>query len=462
MGWYPPSIFAQLAVILALFITFVYIYQSDRQAYILKWGISWGLWVLKLLSDIWAAANAGPLSQVVNHACWLAASLYLILGTMEFAQKRMPRAWALGTAMAAVWAAASPVTNLSLSWQTVPLFLFLGAQLAWAGVVLLQSRAAGSDRYMIGVPLILWGIHMADFPLLAGVTWFEPWGYNLATLLAMLVAFGSLVAYYRRIRQELSDSRDEVLRAESARRQLVADVSHDLRTPITSIQGYVEALLDGVVENPQERSRFLELIHRRVLGLNRLIQDLFDLAELESRQVTFKLEPVAVGELLQQAYDRWLVDATKAGLNLRLSHPPVCEGLVTVDRDRMDEVFANLLANAMHHTPAGGTITIGCEQTSGRPEVTFSVQDTGTGIAGEDLPHVFDRFYRGGKPDRDGAESHGLGLAIAKEIIEAQRGRVGVESTPSRGTTFRFTLPLSSWAEFKADGRNGWTDRKIG
>jgi len=223
---------------------------------------------------------------------------------------------------------------------------------------------------------------------------------------------------------------------ENSRRELIANVSHDLRTPLTSIRGYVEGLRDGVAQEPDKIKRYLDVIYDKTLSLDRLISDLFQLSQLDAGQLEMKPEWVGATELLEQIAQRFRSDVEGAGLNMLIDVPGGLP-LVKVDRDRIEQALSNIIQNAVKYTPAGGTISF---RVSGGPEVLVEVADTGEGINQEDLPMIFERLYRGEKSRSRQSGGTGLGLAIAKQIIEAHGGKIWAESEKGQGSRFYLTL----------------------
>ena len=218
---------------------------------------------------------------------------------------------------------------------------------------------------------------------------------------------------------------------ETRRRQLLADVTHELRTPLSVIQANLEALIDGLYPIDDAHLRPV-LEETKVMA--RLLDDLQTLSTAEAGVLTLHREPTDPGNLIDAAVHAFTAQAEEAGIRLERSGADSLSE-IEVDRLRIGEVLSNLLSNALRHTPAGGGIVVGARATD--DGVEFSISDTGTGIAEEHLPHVFDRFSRA--PDSPGA---GLGLTIAKTLVEAHGGRIRAESGPV-GTTFAFTLPAS-------------------
>jgi len=221
---------------------------------------------------------------------------------------------------------------------------------------------------------------------------------------------------------------------EAQRRRLLADVTHELRTPIAVIQGNLEAMLDGVYP-PDEAHLGPILEETRVLS--RLIDDLRTLSLAESGVLELHREPTDLGVLAGEVAATFRGQAEAAGVTLRAEVPGETP-LVEVDPLRIREVLANLTANAVRHTPGGGEVRLSAAVEANGRRVWMTVIDTGRGIPPEDLPHIFDRFYK--SADSTGS---GLGLAIAKNLVAAHGGEIHAESTPA-GTTFRFTLPVDT------------------
>lgn len=234
----------------------------------------------------------------------------------------------------------------------------------------------------------------------------------------------------------------ELRRLERVRREFVANVSHELRTPLASIKALVETLEAGAVDDPTVAGDFLHRIVGEVDRLAVLVDELLDLARLQSGRVSLDARSVDPHDLLGRASERLRPQTERARLTLGLDVPP---GLppVLADRARVEQVVLNLLHNAIKFTPPGGRVTIGATQEKGALEVF--VRDTGVGVPEEELPRLFERFYKADKARR--SEGTGLGLAIAKHIVQAHGGTIWAESRPGDGATFRFTLPLAEPGE---------------
>jgi signal transduction histidine kinase len=229
---------------------------------------------------------------------------------------------------------------------------------------------------------------------------------------------------------------DELQRAETLRRNLMADIAHELRTPLTVMQGSLRALLDGVY--PLELHEIASIYDETRL-LSRLIADLRELALAESGQLALNMQAVEIVPLLQATADQFSAAADSQQTRLLLSNT-AASPCVQADPDRLKQVLHNLLTNALRHTTSG-TITVSGEVLG--ECIKVSVQDTGEGIAPEDLDHVFDRFYRADSSRSRSTGGSGLGLAIAKAWVEAMGGTIGVTSQPGHGSTFWFTLCTS-------------------
>lgn len=228
---------------------------------------------------------------------------------------------------------------------------------------------------------------------------------------------------------------------ERRRLALIGDVAHELRTPIATLQGYLEGLSDGVVQPSAET---LELLQGETARLARLVEDLQNLSRAESHQLSLSpraVEPVA---LARAAINRFAQDLEASGLTLKLEAPNALP-FVWADPDRVTQVLTNLVTNAIRYTPAPGCITVRAVQAG--EFVWFSVEDTGIGIAAEDLPHLFERFYRVDRSRARASGGSGIGLTIAKALVEAMGGSISATSPRlGRGATFTFTLPIARGA----------------
>jgi len=225
-------------------------------------------------------------------------------------------------------------------------------------------------------------------------------------------------------------------RTERLRVELIGDVAHELRTPLSGIQSTLEGIVDGVLQC--EPAAFLDL-EREVSRMQRLVRDLEDLSLVETGQVLLDLRPVAVSELVEAAAHRLRPQFEDKGVTLCLEIPA---GLPhpEADPNRLTQVLINLLGNALQYTSPGGQVTV--RSWSDRAELTIAVQDTGVGISAEHLPHIFERFYRVDKSRSRAGGGSGIGLTIAKHLVEAHGGHMWAASPGlNRGSTFTFTLP---------------------
>lgn len=225
---------------------------------------------------------------------------------------------------------------------------------------------------------------------------------------------------------------------ETMRRELIAWAGHDLRTPLASVRAMVEALADGVVDDPVTQDRYLRTAQKDIRTLSVLIDDLFELAQLDAGGLQLQREPGSLADLVSDTIERFSALARAQGITLAGSAEPAVDP-VLLDSAKIGRVLANLVGNALRHTPVGGMVEV-CAWQEGS-EARTSVRDTGTGISPEDLPRVFERFYRGEKSRSRASGGAGLGLAIAKGIVEAHGGRIWAENAPGQGATFTFALP---------------------
>ena len=262
---------------------------------------------------------------------------------------------------------------------------------------------------------------------------------------AQAVAAGDLTARVevrgpgdlRGLNESFNQMADALERSDRGRRALLADVAHELRTPLTVIRGRLEGIVDGIY--PPDEDHVAPVLEETYV-LERLVEDLRQLTLAETRQLPFERCATEVGEIAARAADLFSAEAGEAGIALAVQVAPELPPALA-DPQRVAQVIGNLLSNALRYTPRGGRVTLSADQTVQGVRVT--VTDTGEGIAAEDLPHVFDRFYRGEKSRARASGGAGLGLAIAKAWVQAMGGQIGADSTLGHGSRFWFTLPLA-------------------
>lgn len=248
-----------------------------------------------------------------------------------------------------------------------------------------------------------------------------------------------LGAAFNEMAAALESAQKQRAETEQARRALFAAISHDLRTPLSTMQAMVEAMVDGVVTDPETSARYLHNIRSEVGRLSSLIDDLFELTTIDSGELRLHLESLRVEDVVAESIDAFRPQAERAGVRIAFE-PGNGTRPVSVDPKRLTRVLYNLLQNALRHTPADGSIVL--RTIPARDGVQVEVQDTGEGIPPKDLPHVFDTFYRGEASRlRAKGSGSGLGLSIARGIVEAHGGRIWVTSSEGAGSTFAFVLP---------------------
>jgi len=229
-----------------------------------------------------------------------------------------------------------------------------------------------------------------------------------------------------------------VRQLETVRRDFVSNISHELRTPLASLKALVDTLRDGALEDGPAARRFLDTMESEVDALTQMVQELLELSRIESGQVPFHLAPTPISEVVLPAVERLRPQAERAGVEIRIEIPAGVPW-VLADGERVRQVVTNLVHNAIKFTPSGGSIQVSAEP--GEYEVLVLVQDTGVGISAEDLPRIFERFYKVDRARSGGGT--GLGLSIAKHIVQGHGGRIWAESTAGQGSTFYFTLPVA-------------------
>jgi two-component system OmpR family sensor kinase/two-component system sensor histidine kinase BaeS len=301
------------------------------------------------------------------------------------------------------------------------------------GVTLLVATAAGITFRRIGSPLV---------DVMAAADAVADGDFRVRVRETGPGEFARLARSFNRMTAELE-------RAEQQRRNLTADVAHELRSPLHIIQGNLEGILDGVYQpTPEHISATLE----ETRLLSRLVSDLQTLSLTEAGQLPLHRIRVSARDLLEDVALSFSGQAAQAGVSMQVKAGVESDGLaLEVDPDRMDQVLTNLVANALRHTPPGGQIHLRAAPIAGEdgtPGVRLSVQDSGVGIPAEDLPYIFDRFWRGDRSrTRSEGAGSGLGLAIARQLVQAHGGRIFVESRPGAGTAFHIDLETGSTAK---------------
>ncbi len=299
--------------------------------------------------------------------------------------------------------------------------------------ILIASLGAGAVALAVG-GLLAWGLVRPLRRLTAAAEAVAGGDLSQRVPVASGDEVGELAAAFNHMAAELE-------RAEQLRRDLTADVAHELRTPLSVIRSHVEALQDGVFDLTPDN---LGPIHDKILLLGRLVEDLRELALADAGQLPLECGPTDLRTLVESTLRSFRAQAEAEEVSLRAELPPELP-LVHADRERIGQVLTNLMSNALRHTAAGGTITLSATEAAGsRSAVRLSVADTGEGIAPADLPYVFERLYRSDRARARSADDQGtgLGLAIARGIVEAHGGTIEVESELGDGAVFSFCLPV--------------------
>ncbi|GGF92194.1 PAS domain-containing sensor histidine kinase [Paenibacillus aceti] len=238
----------------------------------------------------------------------------------------------------------------------------------------------------------------------------------------------------------------EIRRLETMRSQFVANVSHELKTPIAAVKGFAETLLSGGVEDKETERSFLQIIYDEGDRLNRLIGDILELSKIESKLVPLEYSPVQLKELIDSLYEVLLPVASRKSIMISNNVPEHL--FIEADEDRLRQVFMNLLSNAISYTLEGGRVKVEAEIVDSGEEqederVRISISDTGIGIPKKDLPRIFERFYRVDKARSRSSGGTGLGLSIVKHLVDLHHGMIAVESRVGEGTTFFIELPIT-------------------
>ncbi|MFD2332047.1 ATP-binding protein [Cohnella sp. GCM10020058] len=419
----------------------------------------------------------GLLPRIVPELTWTAAgrleySFFVLSALCGFAyfrrtySKELTRSWTFA-------ACAGACVLMGLTWG-LPLLASSSLILLYQAFVIILS---GASLYLLIVALIrgregaaLSLIGVAGFvgTVLSDIFFYNGWWHAPDMVpfgLLFLVVMNSflislrfsrtfakaeqLSAELRRWNGQLEariEERTEALRAaEQSRRQLVSNISHDLRTPMTLIQGYLEALRDGVISDPEQRDAVIGAMLKKAEGLNELIRDLFDLSMLEARQAQMSYELVPLPAWVDRLAENYAMELLTKGIAYvcRTEGPGTESVNLKIDERRMDRVMSNLIYNAIQATPRGGEIRIEARRGARPYEAEIAVLDNGAGITPEELPKLFERFYQNDKSRNGSSGGSGLGLAIVREIVETHGGRIEARIRPEGGSEFVITLPIA-------------------
>jgi signal transduction histidine kinase len=250
---------------------------------------------------------------------------------------------------------------------------------------------------------------------------------------------GRFNATFNMMRLKLKESLEKQACIENSRKELIASISHDLRTPITSIKGYVEGLQDGIVHDKEKYERYLSVIKEKSDKLDKLIDDLFQFSQLELGKMSMEFLEQDSNEMLEAIVNPIEMEFKDDQIRL-FAQKPFASKRIIADKNRIAQVFDNILSNARRYVGKDGEIKINAVNEG--KFIKIVIKDTGAGISHEDLPYIFDRFYRGEKSRSREFGGTGLGLAICKQIIEDHGGKIWVQSEIGKGTMFYFTLPV--------------------
>jgi signal transduction histidine kinase len=323
----------------------------------------------------------------------------------------------------------------------IVIFLVIGLLARWLGVIHLPYslrwiHPVGIVFFLIGLGFLAWagyGLRRLSLPLgdlLEAADRVADGDYSVRVREQGPPEVRSLARGFNAMASRLQSTDEH-------RRSMLADVTHEFRTPLTVIQGNVEGMLDGVYSADETR---LKSILEEIQLLSRLVDDLRTLALAESGALQLTKEPTDLAVLIGETLTAFAARAAESGVDLRMKVDPQSP-TPEIDPERIHQVLSNLIANALHYTPKGGQIEVRCNPTfeDGQPSVVVAVEDNGAGIPAQDLPHIFDRFYKG----RDSG-GMGLGLAIARHLVEAHHGVIQAQSEVGKGTVVRVILPVES------------------
>ncbi|WP_304540595.1 HAMP domain-containing sensor histidine kinase [Desulforamulus aquiferis] len=265
---------------------------------------------------------------------------------------------------------------------------------------------------------------------------------------------GFLIESFNIMAEKLKENENLKQEYEENRKALIANISHDLKTPITAIQGYIEAIQDGIVTSPEKMAQYLEIINNNTVYINHLIDDLFLFSKLDMHQLEFKMESVPIKAYMHDLMTEFSFELQERGFEFHYTDDMAEKYNVVIDRKRIYQVIRNIIGNAIKYGPPGALrLETRLYKSEGFSYLT--IRDNGPGIPEDKLPRIFDRFYRVDSERTKDLMSTGLGLSIAKELVEAHGGKVLVESVVGEGSCFTLAIPLSTE---KGSGHEAYSD----
>jgi signal transduction histidine kinase len=355
-----------------------------------------------------------------------------VLAAAEYRIERRYRPPGAPTTAAATPAEIAPTTSyiiVAVPWSAIGnAWVVIGSRLRWIFVVALLVSVFIAFMLSRSLTSRLRTLTQGANAMASG-------DYDRAMRLASVRATNDEIGDLANAFQTMASN---VSRAQQAQRELVANVSHELKTPLTSIQGFSQAMIDGTVTDDREYQELAQIIDQEAQRMRRLVEQMLELSRLESGTVQLDLAPLHVDDLVANIGKRYARLAEAKGVTIRWAAPG--ELILMADAGRLEQVLVNLVDNALQYTDTGGEVRL-IAQTARPNRVEFVIQDTGRGIPPDDVPRLFERFYQVDR-SRTGQGKHvGLGLAIVREIVDAHQGRIAVESDLGVGTTITVTIP---------------------
>lgn len=438
-------------------LVFLFLAKQSNKKYMTLWGLCWLLYSLMFFLDFANFTNMHTANSYIpeRQIVALLAGFLFLLGTYDFFHLKAPR-MIYYTSSLSLSAILFSSASESLFWiATIPITMYNSFLLVFAGCMFLSYSWTQNlpEKIIVSFLIILWSIFLNNFGFTTNFETIGLYNYFMGILLVNLLIIFLMIIHFKKLTFLIEKQEHSLHLAEISRKELIENISHEVRTPITLIQGYAESMLNGIVP-PSATSTYLKMIHTKSIVITTLLEDLIQASHLTSQTMEFKFYEINIFDFFIEILDESEFQIKTANRIFRYENWVDKYAISIVDATRLRQVITNLINNSIRHTGEGGELSIHCfsvpaslENPCINPSLTipdgtiyFSVIDDGNGITPEDLPHIFERKFSG-KNSISSSKTSGLGLFISSEIIKQHSGKMWAENNETGGAMVSFSIP---------------------